>query len=149
MLLTVSVPNGWLVFCFSRVVPPQLLLCGFPTIDMDDWKAHVEYRSGYNPNHSSIRHFWNVVAGMNEETRAKLLRFVTGTSALPAGGFADLQGSEGVQPFCVIQVQWGDERLPQASTCFNQLMLPPYSTEDMMRSKLELAISETGGFGLK
>ena len=26
VLLTVLVPNGWLVFCFSRVVPPQLLL---------------------------------------------------------------------------------------------------------------------------
>ena len=63
-------------------------------------------------------------------------------------GVTDL-GPEGIQPFCIIQVQWGDERLPQAATCFNQLMLPPYSTLDMMRSKLELAISETGGFGLK
>ena len=39
--------------------------------------------------------------------------------------------------------------LIQAATCFNQLMLPPYETIDTMRAKLELAISETSGFGLK
>lgn len=37
----------------------------------------------------------------------------------------------------------------QAATCFNQIMLPPYDSVDTMRSKLELAINETGGFGLK
>jgi hypothetical protein len=40
-------------------------------------------------------------------------------------------------------------RLPQASTCFNQLLLPAYSDVATMREKLELAINETEGFGLK
>ena len=62
----------------------ELLLCGFPTIDMDDWQQNVEYRSGFNANHAAIGFFWAVVAEMGEESRAKLLRFVTGTSALPA-----------------------------------------------------------------
>ena len=40
-------------------------------------------------------------------------------------------------------------RLPQASTCFNQLLLPEYSDVGILREKLELAINETEGFGLK
>ena len=32
---------------------------------------------------------------------------------LPQGGFSELQGSDGVQKFCIIRVQWGEERLPQ------------------------------------
>ena len=65
----------------------ELLLCGFPTIDMEDWKANVEYRSGYNDGHPVIKTFWQAVHEMSEESRAKLLRFVTGTSALPAVRF--------------------------------------------------------------
>jgi len=33
------------------------------------------------------------------------------------GGFAELQGSEGVQRFCIIRVAWGEERLPQVRAC--------------------------------
>ena len=39
--------------------------------------------------------------------------------------------------------------LPQAQTCFNQLLLPAYQDAGVMREKLELAILETEGFALK
>ena len=61
----------------------ELLLCGLPAIDLEDWKANVEYRSGYGPAHAVIKRFWQVVEEMEDEEKAKLLRFVTGTSALP------------------------------------------------------------------
>lgn len=51
---------------------------------------------------------------------------VTGSSALPSGGFASLRGFNGaLHPFTVTLVPTeGDDRLPRASTCFNQLYLP-------------------------
>jgi hypothetical protein len=40
------------------------------------------------------------------------------------------------------------ESLPTAHTCFNQLDLPDYGSEDMLRDKLLLAIREGSvGFG--
>jgi len=36
------------------------------------------------------------VEGFNDEQRTRLLQFVTGTSRLPAGGFRELQGVDGV-----------------------------------------------------
>jgi hypothetical protein len=41
------------------------------------------------------------------------------------GGFCELQGSEGVQRFCIIRVAWGEDRLPQVRSPPN---LPPPPT---------------------
>ena len=45
----------------------ELLLCGLPAIDLEDWKANVEYRSGYGPAHAVIKRFWQVVEEMEEQ----------------------------------------------------------------------------------
>jgi hypothetical protein len=37
--------------------------------------------------------------------------------------------------------------LPQASTCFNLLLLPTYASYEQLKDKLHFAIVETGGFG--
>ena len=64
----------------------ELLLCGVPTLELSEWRAHTDYRAGYHSAHPAVRRLWRVVGGMDQPTRAKLLRFVTGTSALPPGG---------------------------------------------------------------
>ena len=42
-----------------------------------------------------------------------------------------------------------DFRLPSAHTCFNHMLLPPYSTIDVLRTKLKYAMSHSEGFGLR
>jgi hypothetical protein len=39
--------------------------------------------------------------------------------------------------------------LPEAHTCFNQLVLPSYDCAETMREKLTIAISNAEGFGLE
>lgn len=39
----------------------ELLLCGVPTIDVDDWKANCAY-SGYTADSKTIQLFWEVRA---------------------------------------------------------------------------------------
>jgi E3 ubiquitin-protein ligase HUWE1 len=66
---------------------------------------------------------------------------------VPLDGFAALQGSEGVQRFGVHKA-FDPLLLPTAHTCFNQLDLPQYPSEEVMRAKLLLAIRECSeGFG--
>jgi ubiquitin-protein ligase E3 A len=38
--------------------------------------------------------------------------------------------------------------LPVSHTCFNHLELPRYSSEEKLKAKLEIAISNSVGFGL-
>ena len=84
------------VFDFQEL---ELLLCGLPEIDMEDWKAHTDYTGEYErkgANHKVVKWFWEVItADFSEEQRARLLQFVTGTSGVPAQGFRALQGNDG------------------------------------------------------
>jgi ubiquitin-protein ligase E3 A len=56
------------------------------------------------------------------------LRFYRGLVITPAGGDPD--------------------RLPTSHTCFNHLLLPPYSSLDAMRQALKTAFDNATGFAL-
>jgi hypothetical protein len=76
----------------------ELLSCGIPTIDIDDWIRHAEYMGEYHrlgPKHKVIRWFWEVVKSFTDEERVRLLQFTTGCSRLPAQGFKALQSNDG------------------------------------------------------
>ena len=73
-----------------------------------------------------------------------MLSFACGTGRLPAEGFRAL-----TPPFR-LDFARGEppENLPCAHTCFNQLCLPAYQTEEDLRRKLALAINYAAdGFG--
>ena len=83
------------VFDFQEL---ELLMCGLPEIDMDDWKRHTEYSGEYEKYghyHPTCQWFWEVVSEFDGEMRARLLQFVTGTSGVPSRGFGVLQGNDG------------------------------------------------------
>lgn len=71
---------------------------------------------------------------------ALLLKFSTGNSTVPAEGFLHLQGLSGLQRFTLACVGDGDERLPTASTCFNLLKIPDYSSKAILEERLHVAL---------
>lgn len=125
----------------------ELLISGTPDIDVDEWRAATEY-NGYTSSDPVIVWWWRALKSFNREERAKVLSFATGTSRVPLGGFVDLQGVQGVQRFSIHRAYGDPSRLPQAHTCFNQIDLPQYTSYEMLRQQLLLAINEGGeGFG--
>lgn len=67
---------------------------------------------------------------------------------MPLDGFQALYGADGIKLFNIHKAYGGDRMLPQAHTCFNQLDLPEYSSEENLREKLLIAIREgSEGFG--
>jgi E3 ubiquitin-protein ligase TRIP12 len=80
---------------------------------------------------------------MNEPERRLFLRFLTGNPTLPAGGL------HGLKP-CITVVRResdnssinSDEYLPSVMTCVNYLKLPPYSTREVLASKLHAAMRQ-------
>ncbi|XP_071539954.1 E3 ubiquitin-protein ligase Su(dx) isoform X2 [Panulirus ornatus] len=137
------VPLEWLKYFDEREL--ELLLCGMQEIDINDWQKHTIYRH-YNRSSKQVIWFWQFVREIDNEKRARLLQFVTGTCRVPVGGFAELMGSNGPQKFCIEKV--GKETwLPRSHTCFNRLDLPPYKSYEQLVEKLTFAIEETEGFG--
>ena len=70
----------------------QYLLGGLSQIDVEDWKRNTEYSGGYTASSQVVQWFWKAVENYDEEMRARLLQFVTGTSKVPMNGFSELQG---------------------------------------------------------
>lgn len=137
------VPLEWLKYFDEREL--ELLLCGMQEIDINDWQKNTIYRH-YNRSSKQVIWFWQFVREIDNEKRARLLQFVTGTCRVPVGGFAELMGSNGPQKFCIEKV--GKETwLPRSHTCFNRLDLPPYKSYEQLVEKLTFAIEETEGFG--
>jgi len=123
----------------------QVLISGAPTaIDLGDLKRNCRY-NGFTALDRTVQRFWKVVATLDPDQQAKLLRFVTSCQRPPPLGFEALTPKFMLQR---ISIRADDDRLPTAATCFNTLKLPTYSSESVLRKKLLLAINSNSGFNL-
>lgn len=119
----------------------ELLVSGLPDIDVQDWQNNTNY-SNYSASSEQIQWFWRAVKSFDNEERAKLLQFSTGTSKVPLNGFKDLRGANGVCKFSIHRDYGAKDRLPSSHTCFNQIDLPVYESYETLRGSLLLALSE-------
>lgn len=120
----------------------ELMICGDPrSPDFQELESKTKY-DGFTKEDTIIQNFWQVTHALSGEDKRKFLIFCTGTDRVPINGLSSLN--------FIIQRNGPDsERLPTASTCFNLLLLPHYSTKEKLESKLITAIRETSGFHLK
>ena len=103
------------IFDFQEL---ELLMCGVPTIDIDDWMANTSYTGLFDQgaNATVYQWFWEVVReDFDQETRARLLQFVTGTSGVPARGFSVLQGNDNnIRLFCLHGIEREESFYPKS-----------------------------------
>ncbi|KAF6780313.1 hypothetical protein AHF37_00215 [Paragonimus kellicotti] len=127
----------------------ELLISGLPNIDIADLKANTTYTK-YQPTSPQIEWFWRALESFDQEDRARFLQFVTGTSKVPLGGFANLEGMHGPTKFQISRASVSSTNyLPCAHTCFNTLVLPAYEVYEQLRSRLLTAIRECSeGYGM-
>lgn len=124
----------------------QLLLNGLPDINVEDWRANTELHQ-FQQSDSTVTWFWRAVRTFDQEERAKLLQFATGSSRVPLEGFGALQGAQGATKFSLVNAHTKNV-LPSAHTCFNQIDLPSYDSYEDLRKMLLIAINEgSEGFG--
>lgn len=125
----------------------QVLISGSTTgkLDIADMKAHCKYVGGYTSLDRNIHRFWKVVSSMTPKQQAALLKFVTSCERPPASGFKTM-----TPPFTIqrVWIMSDGDRLPTASTCFNILKLPTYSSEKVLRKRLLYSIEAGAGFEL-
>lgn len=138
------IPMHWL----SPFSAPELqaLISGSPEgIDVDDLRRYTDYAGGYHAVAGTVNRFWKVLAEMDSKDKAAVLRFVTSCSRPPPSGFRQLHPR-----FTIVKLSAPrpDEVLPMASTCFNVLKLPDYSSAAVMRERLLTAIHSGAGFEL-
>lgn len=125
----------------------QVLISGASDgkIDVSDMKSNSKYTGGYSQLDRNIVRFWSVVSSLTPKQQADLLRFVTSCERPPPLGFSSMN-----PPFTIqrVGIMRDGDKLPSASTCFNTLKLPTYSSEKVLKERLIYAIESKSGFEL-
>jgi ubiquitin-protein ligase E3 A len=120
----------------------ELLVCGTEELDFAALQAVTQYEGGFTATSPCVVAFWEVVHDLPVEKKRKLLSFVSGSSRVPIKGLAQMA-------FTIVRQGPDSQRLPTSHTCYNQLLLPEYSTPEKLQSRLEIALCNCEGFGLQ
>nr|CAH7744976.1 unnamed protein product [Callosobruchus chinensis] len=112
----------------------EQLVCGLSHISIAVLKKIVRYRE-LDENHQLVQWLWNILENFTDNEKVLFMRFVSGRSRLPAN-LADLS-----QRFQVMKVDKAPNGLPTAQTCFFQLRLPSYTSQEVMAEKLRYSIN--------
>lgn len=117
----------------------EQMLCGVEEpLDVQQLRLTARME-GFDEDFKEI--FWSVLESLDAEQKRRFVVFVSACGRRPPEGWQHFE----------LQVQRngdGDDRLPTAYTCFTLLLLPRYSSGELLRDRLLAAITETEGFGL-
>jgi len=120
----------------------EQILCGTEApVDIDAIRSGAAEADWIASDAEFLEAFWDVLRSLTATEQRCFVTFVSACGRTPARGWQDLG----------LRIQkngQGDERLPTAFTCFNLLLLPRYSSTEVLRARLRAAIVETEGFGL-
>jgi hypothetical protein len=138
----------------------HLMLVGRESIDVDELRAFCSYSviiedgqmsegidnsstllEGFGETHEVVEWLWRLCREVSDEEVRSLLRFFTGSSRVPLDGF-DPALKISFLPHGLMN------SLPEAHTCFNQLVLPRYSSYGKMKERVLFAINNSVGFEL-
>jgi hypothetical protein len=119
----------------------QAVVEGVQEIDIFELRRYTRY-VGWDANHRTIRDFWSIAKKFNTDEKKKLLEFVTASDRVPVGGMQNLT-------FVIQRNGVGDidGHLPTSYTCYGTLLLPEYSSKDILREKILMALENAKGFG--
>ncbi|RDW81473.1 HECT-type E3 ubiquitin transferase UFD4 [Aspergillus mulundensis] len=142
---------------FSQVFPhsslqtftPSELVMLFGRAE-EDWSIEtlmdsIKADHGFNMDSRSVRNLLQTMSELDPQQRRDFLQFVTGSPKLPIGGFKSLTPIFTVVCRPSEPPYLPDDYLPSVMTCVNYLKLPDYSTLDVLRERLSVAIKEGQG----
>lgn len=117
----------------------QSVVEGIQEIDISEMRRTAQY-VGWPASHRTVRDFWSIVKRYSLEQKKKLLEFTTASDRVPVGGMRNLQ-------FTLQKNGVDDNHLPTSYTCYGILLLPEYSSKEVLREKLAMALENSKGFG--
>jgi hypothetical protein len=133
-----------------RVVPraalalltPEALergVCGEPLIDIALLRRHTLY-SGVDKDAPHVLAFWRVLESFTPSQRRRFVRFAWAQERLPATDAEFVRAGTRMLLKPYQGAGTTDSVFPRADTCFFNVMLPAYSSEEILRQRLLTAI---------
>jgi len=118
-------------------------ICGSKTLNLVSLKRQTVYSpSKFNSKSEIVKNFWKVLESFTEEQKSKYLQFSWARSRLPpVYDSEDKSWRMKVNILESTSKKKTDNMLPTAETCFFNVNLPCYSSFEVMREKLLLAVT--------
>lgn len=116
------------------------LIKGVDKLDFYRLQKSTRY-VGIEPTDQNVAWFWEILQEFDDAHKKAFLLFATGSDRSPLRGLETLN-------FTITATGLDDNRIPSAHTCFNDVILPRYSSKQIMRQKVLLALENKEGFGL-
>jgi len=119
----------------------EMWVCGNSTLDLRALKKQTVYSPAkFTAKSKVVRNFWRVLESFSEEEKSKYLQFSWARSRLPP--VYDAEDKSWRMKVNILESGTKTDRmLPTAETCFFNVNLPSYSSYQLMREKLLMAIT--------
>jgi len=118
----------------------EIRASGEKNIDVEKLKKITDYCNG-DGDSKYIQRFWRVLENMSDELKQAYLKFVWGRQRLPVD-MTNLDYRHSI--YLLSDTGDGDKSLPESHTCFFQLDLPCYSTDEICEQRITTAITFCG-----
>lgn len=109
-------------------------------------EANITVGTHYNARSPQIQWLARAISELTVSERRLFLKFLTGAPRLPPGGFAALQPNRiRIQKMSASDEEV-DTRLPAASVCWLEIKVPAYTSFEVLKDRLRVAIYEGNEF---
>ena len=131
--------------CFTSIELEEYI-CGSLEVKWDENTLYenIKPEHGYTINSRIFNDLIKFMCNLDKFGQRLFLIFTTGTSRLPIGGFKALSPKLTVVKKTFDKGDIPDNYLPTVMTCQNYLKLPEYSSYEILKDKLTLAMKEGG-----
>jgi len=119
----------------------ELLVTGKKVYDWEELEETCQYDGGFTAQDKYMKSFWKLIHSLPSDQKRKFLAFCTGSDRVPVRGLSEVK-------LTIVRNGAEDWKLPTSHTCFSMLLLPEYSTREILEKKLGIAIANYTGFGL-
>ena len=129
----------------------ELLICGRPFIDVNEWKENSIYKGKFTKNSSCVKWFLEEIYKLNQENLRRFLQFSTGSSRVPINGFQHLESNRGeIAKYCLNSVPYNKHgnNFIRAHTCFNRLDVPVFKKKSEVHDAIQFVLKNITGFGI-
>jgi hypothetical protein len=129
----------------------ELLICGTPFIDINDWKKNSIYKGKFSKSSSCVKWFWEEMYKLDQENLRRFLQFSTGSSRVPINGFQNLESNRGeIAKYCLNSVPYNKNgnNFIRAHTCFNRIDVPVFKKKTEVHDAIQFVLKNITGFGI-
>jgi hypothetical protein len=132
------IPLALLSLCTPQDI--EWRVCGKPNIDIDLLQRNTQYSPPDTANSPHIIYFWKVLHSLTQEERKKFIRFAWAQERLPSDDqeFVRTAGRMLIKPYTGTSNP--DKVFIRADTCFFHLTVPEYSSPEILKERLLMAI---------